>query len=293
MISIDEYTELIKTKRTESFPSPYELVYAACHDLNLQSKDETYFKSHASKIMNSLRKTCWNIFTDMERLFTSDMLNILARYDSQINTLHGLSAVEHFVEMYPEHIYKLALSNTQSRRSRAGKEFEAIIEIILRNSGIMLDSQGNIGKSVFIDKNLGKLVDIVIPSVIHYKYNKTNTILISAKTTLRERWQEVPEEMNRTATSKMYLTTLDKYISDNVLDMLYESNIILVTTSDIKEDFYNNKVNVITIEKLIQEADHITREWDNFEFSSDDKKTIERNKKLQMINHRTRSDLIN
>ena len=129
--------------------------------------------------------------------------------DEYIKTLTPIEAITWFVEEFPEHIYALTLSNTQSRRSRAGKEFESTIELILIGAGIPLDSQGNIGKQEFVNKGLGKLVDLVSPGVLEYIVNKRNTVLISAKTTLRERWQEVPEEMGRTGAREMFLATLD------------------------------------------------------------------------------------
>ena len=42
-------------------------------------------------------------------------------------------------------------------------------------------------------------------------------MLISAKTTLRERWQEIPEEMGRTGAREMFLVTLDDTISKEVI----------------------------------------------------------------------------
>ena len=59
--------------------------------------------------------------------------------------------------------------------------------------------------------------------------------MISAKTTLRERWQEVPEEMGRTGAREMFLATLDTTISSDVLNTLYEANIQVTTTKKIKE----------------------------------------------------------
>ncbi|MEI1595102.1 hypothetical protein QJA14_25575, partial [Escherichia coli] len=45
-------------------------------------------------------------------------------------------AIRDFTMEYPTHIYDLALSNTQSRRSRAGKEFESIPAPIINSSRI-------------------------------------------------------------------------------------------------------------------------------------------------------------
>ncbi|WP_460997138.1 type II restriction endonuclease, partial [Staphylococcus aureus] len=91
-------------------------------------------------------------------------------------------------------------------------------------AGIPVDVQGAIGKSFFQKNQIGKLVDLVMPGVVQYTSNKRNTMLISAKTTLRERWQEVPEEVNRTGIREMYLATLDDSFSEETINILYEAN---------------------------------------------------------------------
>lgn len=285
MLSLDEYSEYVKDQRASTFPSPYDLAYKALEGLGFDKEQPSYFEDNASSMVWDLRKECWRLFTEAEHVFTSDMLKYLATDSPEIADMNGTDAVAEFVDRYPDHIYSLALSNTQSRRSRAGKEFEAIIEFILIGAGIPLDSQGNIGKSLFKKKGLGKLVDLVIPGVVEYTRNKNDTILISAKTTLRERWQEVPEEMSRTGSSKMYLVTLDDGISDNVLDILYESNIIVVTTADIKSNSYPASVHVISFERLIRECKRLAEDWDDFKFSKEERKEIENHLKIQKAKH--------
>lgn len=207
-ISLDEYKNLVKEKRKEGFKQPYDLVYDNFITLGYDKVPKEFFLSNASEVVEKLRNSCWSEFQPLEKDFTSKMLKELVD-DEYIKTLTPIEAITWFVEEFPEHIYALTLSNTQSRRSRAGKEFESIIELILIGAGIPLDSQGNIGKQEFVNKGLGKLVDLVSPGVLEYIVNKRNTVLISAKTTLRERWQEVPEEMGRTGAREMFLATLD------------------------------------------------------------------------------------
>ncbi len=120
-----------------------------------------------------------------------------------------------------------------------------------------------------MNKNLGKLVDIVSPGVVHYGINKRNTILISAKTTLRERWQEVPEEMGRTGAREMFLATLDEGISNDVLTTLYESNIQVTTTRRIKDTYYKDNARVLTFEDLIEICRDKSNKWIGFDFSVD------------------------
>ena len=203
----------------------------------------------------------------------------------EIKDKTGLEAVTWFVETFPDEIYSLTLSNTQSRRSRAGKEFEAIIELILIGAEIPLDSQGNIGKKVFVDKGLGKLVDIVSPGAIEYNINKRNTVLISAKTTLRERWQEVPEEMGRTGAREMFLATLDQTITSEVLQALDEGNIQIITTKSNKEQNYSNKVNVLSFEELLSILEENKLRWTNFQYALEDIENVQILLKQQKEKH--------
>lgn len=228
---------------------------------------------NASSMIEELRNSCWNEFIPNEKKFTTDMLKTLID-EEYVNTLSSTEAITWLAEEFPEHIYALTLSNTQSRRSRAGKEFEAIIELILIGAGIPLDSQGNIGKNEFIRKGLGKMVDVVSPGVIEYLINKRNTVLISAKTTLRERWQEIPEEMGRTGAMEMFLITLDENISNDVLNILYESNIQVTTTKRIKDSKYMNNSRVLTFEDLISICLANSEKWKNFNYTEEQKEDM-------------------
>ena len=272
-ISLDEYKNLVKEKRKEGFKQPYDLVYDNFITLGYDKAPKEFFLSNASEVVEKLRNSCLSEFQPLEKDFTSKMLKELVD-DEYIKTLTPIEAITWFVEEFPEHIYALTLSNTQSRRSRAGKEFESIIELILIGAGIPLDSQGNIGKQEFVNKGLGKLVDLVSPGVLEYIVNKRNTVLISAKTTLRERWQEVPEEMGRTGAREMFLATLDTSISSDVLNTLYEANIQVTTTKNIKETYYSDNERVLTFEKLVEICLDNVSHWKNFNY------TVEQNEQM-------------
>ncbi|HPY75583.1 MAG: restriction endonuclease [Planctomycetes bacterium] len=270
-ISLDEYKELVKEKRKDWFKQPYDLVYDNFVKLGYDTVSKDFFLKNASEVVENLRENSWKEFQPLEKEFTSQMLMVLIDKE-YIGKLTPINAIIYFVERFPEYIYALTLSNTQSRRSRAGKEFECIIELILIGAGIPLDSQGNIGKQEFINKGLGKLVDLVSPSVLEYIINKRNTVLISSKTTLRERWQEVPEEMGRTGAREIFLATLDTSISSEVLNTLYEANIQVTTTKNIKNKYYTDNNRILTFEKLVEICLENTKYWKNFNYS------IEQNK---------------
>lgn len=283
-INLDDYKEKIKTERNKIFEQPYELVYKNFIKLKYDKMEKLYFQENASNMIEKLRDSCWREFTPVEKKFTTDMLKILID-EVYVNTLNSMEAITWFAEEFPEYIYELTLSNTQSRRSRAGKEFEAIIELILMGAGVPLDSQGNIGKHEFLKKGLGKMVDVVSPGVAEYIINKRNTVLISAKTTLRERWQEVPEEMGRTGAMEMFLVTLDESISKEVLDTLYEANIQVTTTKRIKETKYKDNNRILSFEELIKICLFNAEKWSDFTYTTEQKTFIKNIIDKQITKH--------
>lgn len=267
---LDEYLGMVKDKRTELFPTPYDLVYKCFTDLAFDQKDPSFFIENASLVVEQMREKCWSEFLPIEEGFTSLMLRELISTNNY-ESMGSVEAITSFVETYPKHIYQLSLSNTQSRRSRAGKEFEAIIELLLIGAAIPMDAQGNIGKQAFVDKGLGKLVDVVCPGAVEFVIDKNDVTLISAKTTLRERWQEVPEEMGRTGASSMYLATLDDSVTNEVLETLYEANIRLTTTKSNKEAHYRDNRRVITFEQLLSKCKADADAWNQNRYSDEEK----------------------
>lgn len=267
-ITREEYKEIVKDIRKGYFLSPFELAYESFVKLGYHQKEEDYFRENASDVMDSMRKACWKSFVPIEQQFTTEMLCKLID-DDQLTGKTPREAIAWFAGQYPNHIYDLSLSNTQSRRSRAGKEFEAIIELILIGAGIPLDSQGNIGKEYFTSRGLGKMVDVVSPGAVEYMADKNEVALISAKTTLRERWQEVPEEISRTGAKEMYLVTLDESVSNEVLDTLYDSNVRLTTTRGIKERCYPNNIRVLDMETLVKKCLNHAAMWEHYKYNDD------------------------
>ncbi len=137
------------------------------------------------------------------------------------------------------YIYKLCLSNTQSRRSRAGHVFEQIIYGLYDYYQYPFESQSKIGTKRFTQNNFGKIVDSVLPSVECFEKYRTKTIVGSMKTTLRERWSEVVEELNRSNLPNIHLLTLDEDISKNKVSQMSTSNIILVVYREVKSLEHN------------------------------------------------------
>lgn len=272
-MNVNEFRCHVKEERAKTVKSPLEIINRAFEELGYSSKSTDFFRENASDILVKTRKKAWEDFLLEEKHFTSLILKDLVALENYEGQRAGDAIVE-FVEKYPEHIYQLCLSNTQSRRSRAGKEFEFLIEFILRGAGVRCSSQGKIGKDLFEKQNLSKSVDLVVPSVLEYEIKKRDTILISAKTTLRERWQEVPEEMGRTGAREIFLATLDTTITKEVIRSLNTSNIQIVTTKSIKDSFYSKETSVISFEELIKICSDIQSQWDAYPYTEENTNLI-------------------
>lgn len=264
-MDIEYYKKLVQKQRAKYFNAPYDMIYQAFEQQGYHKKEISFFMDNSSQMVENLSQRAWDTFLPIEKDFTVTMLRQLVP-EEQVSELTGLDAIGWFVENFPEHTYTLTLSNTQSRRSRAGKEFETIIELILMGANIPMDTQGNIGKNVFVLKGLDKSVDIVSPGTYQYLLNKRDTVLISAKTTLRERWQQVPEEMGRIGAREMFLATLDIGITEEAINILYEANIQLVTTQRNKAENYAHQRSVLSFEELLDILQRNALQWAKYSF---------------------------
>lgn len=129
-MDIEKFKELIKERRVKVIPSASILTLNNFEKLGFTNQSEEYFLSNASYIMESLRTSNWEEYLKLEEEFSGEMYESLID-KNKILDLDNIESIKWFVENFPDHIYRLSLSNTQSRRSRAGKEFEIIIELIL------------------------------------------------------------------------------------------------------------------------------------------------------------------
>jgi len=165
------------------------------------------------------------------------------------------------------YMYRIALSNTQSRRSRAGKTFEAIIYKIYESLGYEFDSQSKVGRKTFDELGLGKKVDSILPNIDFFGKRRNKTIIGTMKTTLRERWQEVAEEIERTKIPEIHLLTADENISSSKAKEMANHNIVVVAYDWVaNSDSLSSKDNIISFEDyMFKEIPTILKFWEENE----------------------------
>lgn len=162
------------------------------------------------------------------------------------------------------YIYALSLSTTQSRRARAGKVFEHIIETFMDKFGYPYKNQSAIGSIFYRENNLGKKVDLIVPGAEEYARNRAKCAIVTMKTSLRERWQEVAEELSRTNVPHIYLLTVDPNLTPSVIKTMKQYNITVVLYGSEKTAKFAELDNVEDFNTFfLKEIPHIIGYWKN------------------------------
>ncbi|CAA0148696.1 type II restriction endonuclease [Tenacibaculum maritimum] len=277
-----ELEKLIKTYRKKYIRSS-QIIVDKIFDEN-KSYVKAIEKGTISKTIATLRENTWKEYLKDEVRFNvllmQDLYKILQTPKHILDALltNNLSELnndelkkeitnicgEYAGRVYP-YIYKISLSNTNSRRSRAGKTFEAIIYKIYECLNYPFDSQGKVGRKTFTKLGLGKKVDSILPNIRAYEKRRNKTIVGTMKTSLRERWQEVAEEIERTKIPEIHLLTADESIPKTKAQEMNNHNIIVVTYSWIAgSDALKTMKNIISFEEyLFEEIPSILKFWKN------------------------------
>ena len=164
----------------------------------------------------------------------------------RIITSGGTDIVSSVVRGFPD-LDATFLSASQHRKSRAGRSFEQHIARFLRDGRIAFEEQAVTG---------GRRPDFVLPSLVVLKSKKRTfeeAMVLSAKTTLRERWKQVAMEKFNCA---LFLATVDDRVSAAAIDDMSNQGICLVVPESLKkskETCYNGKTNVITFREFFDE----------------------------------------
>lgn len=163
-----------------------------------------------------------------------------------IITQGGADIVASVVRGYPE-LNASFLSASQTRKSRAGRSFEHHVAKLLRDGQILFQEQAVTG---------GRRPDFVMPSVKALKQKVRaydDALVLSLKTTLRERWKQVPMEKFNCA---LFLATVDDRVSSDAIEDMRGLGIHLLVPESLKkskETCYGKKTNVITFREFFDE----------------------------------------
>lgn len=132
------------------------------------------------------------------------------------------------------------LSAAQTRKSRAGLSFEHHVERLFKDGRVRYEAQVVFG---------GRRPDFVLPGIKELNL-KGDAVIVSLKTTLRERWKQLALEKPLGA---IFLATVDDRVSREAIDEMGRNSISLVVPESLKkakESAYDSYDNVITFRQF-------------------------------------------
>jgi hypothetical protein len=191
------------------------------------------------------REIEWNIFRTAQHKERSAQLINLVLGDRKA-AFSASDIIKRLVFDFPK-IDALLLSGSQQRKARAGRSYEHHIAAMLNGGCIRFQKQ------VVIDK--ARRADFVLPSRrgLEARDSTAPGLILSAKTTLRERWKQVLGEMGP---HRLFLTTLDENIPGTTIDDMASFGATLVVPeslihSSVSE--YGSRKNVVTFKAFCEE----------------------------------------
>jgi hypothetical protein len=154
--------------------------------------------------------------------------------------LHGGGdPVSNLVRAFSE-LDSIFLSAAQTRKSRAGLSFEHHVARLFKDGRIRHEPQAVFG---------GRRPDFVLPDVKELNING-DAVIVSLKTTLRERWKQLALEKPLGA---IFLATVDDRVSSEAIGEMDRNSISLVVPESLKkakESAYDGYENVITFRQF-------------------------------------------
>jgi hypothetical protein len=213
-----------------------------CHEIAnvlLSSLDEVSIKVSFSQLVGEMQDEIYLKYKQAQRQVGQQIL------DDHISQRGSISydALDSFF-----------LSISQSRKSRAGGVFEYIIQELFRRLSYPAEAQ------VEID---GAKPDFVLPSAEYFREKPLDSLIFTAKRTLRERWRQVVTEANKGY--GYFLATIDEKISANQIAKASENKIYIVTTQQNIDGnpHYGKAYSVISFEDFFtHHLDPAMKRWD-------------------------------
>lgn len=225
-------------------------VYLKSHDLD--KLDPYVIANPGDAIMQISRDIEYSLYKRAElRHRAAEVIRII--------TSGGSDVVTAIVRGFPE-LDATFLSASQHRKSRAGRSFERHIARLLNDGGIQFEEQAVTG---------GRRPDFVLPSLAALNNTEREydgAVVLSAKTTLRERWKQLAMEKFDCG---LFLATVDDRISSDAIDDMSRQEITLVVPESLKkskETCYKGKGNVITFREFFD--DEISKKHPTFRILS-------------------------
>ncbi len=222
-------------------PSATELAKQAIRESRFHSMQTQDIKRSFSEAVNDLQIDAYNLYLKEEASAAGVAIREVVRplLGAEPNSEDVLA----FFEKNFSILDRFSLRLTQSRRSRAGTAFEVIVSELFDKLSYPYTPQPDIS---------GSTPDYVLPNELWYHQYPADSIILTLKRTLRERWRQIVTE---SSSGKYYLATIDEAVSKPGLQQMMQRNVTLVVPEAIKKKKYFDALNVISFEIFFE--DHL------------------------------------
>ncbi len=205
-------------------------------------------KENFDGAVSDSEKLAYSIYLEKEKEYGKKVMKAFSLYLTREGYLKSINDLGDLLGSYFTTFDKFYLSLAQSRKSRAGKGFEDIHNALFSRLGYPFTAQAVIN---------GK-PDFIMPSVEYYLKNPMDSIIFTAKRTLRERWRQIVTEGTRGL--GFYLATIDTSVSGEQLTEMMKHRIYMVIPETLKMENYNGVENVISFMEFFR--DHLDPRMD-------------------------------
>jgi hypothetical protein len=162
----------------------------------------------------------------MDRIILQKMARANPIASTLLPSLRRMLPRDAINEEIASNVYKTCVSINQKYRTQKGKMLEKCVEDVLKEHDIPYLSQATVDTAGVIHALRGKRKGVHVHDfIIDASFGDTidNKIIISCKTSLRERWRQDANVQ----CAKMYMITMDA-CSNHIMNSLKENNVTLV-----------------------------------------------------------------
>lgn len=214
-----------------------------------QRSFDPFVLSHPGNVLRQLTTEIeFTIYRSYELRFrAAQALEIIFRGGTAPTTTEIVQRiVRHFIPLY-----QVMLDASQQRRTRVGAGFESHIRKMLQTGNIPYEEQAVVST---------RRPDFVLPNKNLYVNKSEDALVLAAKTTLRERWKQVPMEQRNCT---VFLATMDEKVTRSAVKEMANLQIILVVPESFKSKGtiieYAKESNVLTFKQFFSEEIAVRR----------------------------------
>jgi hypothetical protein len=264
---IAAFQDAIRQVRREMIPSSREIVSQTLHELGYtdQLVDSEHVRQnfngylrgifeHALEVLERYEEPTYAVdaidkLADLQRDDLVEARRVMKRAGDDEAAFE--TAFKWLIRKWYRFLWTLFLSISQSRKTRGGKDFELAISGLLDLMNIPHERQPARYRA-----------DFILPSIDVYRRDRNLAIVLSAKRTLRERWQEVVDELQRMNSPNVYLATTDESISLEKQREIAQRNIYLVVWDEVKRALFPDDSLVVGYSEFVNRIlTHFEARW--------------------------------